>query len=260
MRLGERILAFFVFIRGGKSVISGDIMNHEKFAKTFGTPGQSPRVLGPLRVFWPLAPICLIAGWLLHAALPFPKLSTSAAGIFLILLAGAFALFTAWSAKRLRSFIKGAEGEETVARALSFLPSSCTVFNDVQFAAGVSFDHIVVAPAGVFVVETKNWSGEITFQSGQVLCNGRAPSRPPLAQVKEAAAALEEFLSSANCAAPVRPVICFVGNGVGDDNIGGVRICNETTLAGVFENTLEEPLPAGTLGMIAGELVRCMEK
>lgn len=237
--------------------------NTERFAKIYGSPGQGPRTLGPLRVFWPLIPICLTAGWLLHAALPVPHLSTSSAGVLFILLAVLFIVFTGWSAQRLRSFFKGAEGEETVARILSFLPANHTVFNDLQLdPGGPAFDHIVVAPAGIFVIETKNWSGEITFQNGQVLCNGRAPSRPPLKQVKEEAAALLDHLSAAGCpAAPVYPVICFVGNRPQDGlaNVGGVRICTETDLRTLFENTLETPVPAGTLGMIASELVRCVE-
>lgn len=242
-------------------------MNTEKptdrFAKVYGSPGQGPRTLGPLRVFWPLMPICLAAGWLLHAALPVPHLSTSQAGLLFVLLALALAAFTGWSAQRLRSFMKGADGEETVARILSFLPAGHTVFNDLQLdPGGPSFDHIVVAPAGIFVIETKNWSGEITFQNGQVLCNGKTPSRPPLKQVKEEAAALVDHLTAAGCPeAPVYPVVCFVGNALqgGLANIGGVRICTEADLRSLFENTLETPLPAGTLGMIASELVRCID-
>jgi hypothetical protein len=242
-------------------------MSNEKtssrFAKVYGSPGQGPRTLGPVRVFWPLIPICFAAGWLLHAALPVPHLSTSQAGVLFVLLAATLAAFTVWSARRLHSFLKGAEGEETVARILSFLPASHTVFNDLQLdRGGPAFDHIVVAPAGLFVIETKNWNGEITFQNGQVLCNGRIPSRPPLKQVREEAAALAAHLAAAGCPeAPVYPVICFVGNPPqgGLANVGGVRICTETDLRGLFENTLETPLPAGTLGMIASELSRCVE-
>jgi hypothetical protein len=234
-----------------------------RFAKVYGSPGQGPRTLGPLRVFWPLAPICLAAGWVLHAALPVPKISTSQAGLLFILLAVVLALFTMWSAGRLRSFLKGAEGEEAVARILSFLPAGHTVFNDLELdAGGPAFDHIVVAPAGILVIETKTWSGTITFENGQTLCNGRLPSRPPLKQVKEEAAALLDHLSAAGCPeAPVYPVVCFVGNRPqgGLSNIGGVRICTETDLRELFENSLETPLPAGTLGMIASELVRCAE-
>ncbi len=242
-------------------------MNNEKttdrFAKVYGSPGQGPRTLGPLRVFWPLIPICIAAGWLLHAAMPVPQISTSQAGVLFVLLSAALALFTVWSARRLRSFLKGAEGEETVARILSFLPANHTVFNDLQFdPGGPAFDHIVVAPTGIFVIETKNWSGEITFQNGQVLCNGRAPNRPPLKQVKEEASALLDHLSAAGCPeVPVHPVICFVGNPPqgGLANIGGVRICTEIDLRDLFENMLETPLPAGTLGMIRSEIARCIE-
>ncbi len=242
-------------------------MNSEKctsrFAKVYGSPGQGPRTLGPLRVFWPLIPICLAAGWLLHAAVPVPHLSTSQAGILFVLLAVTLAVFIGWSARRLRSFLKGAEGEETVARILSFLPANHTIFNDLQLdPGGPAFDHIVVSPSGIFVIETKNWQGGITFQNGQVLCNGHAPSRPPLKQVKEEAAALLDHLAAAGCpVAPVYPVICFVGNRPQDSlaNVGGVRICTETDLHALFENTLETPLPAGTLGMIASELARCVE-
>lgn len=235
-----------------------------RFAKTYGSPGQGPRLTGPLRVFWPLAPVCFAAGWLLHAAAPFPRLSTSQAGFLFILLAAALALFTAWSTSRLRSFLKGAEGEEAVARVLSFLPAGHTVFNDLQpDAGGPSFDHIVVAPAGVFVIETKNWSGDITFENGQVLCNGRLPDRPPLRQVKDAAAALVRHLSAAGCPdAPVYPVLCFAGDAPRSDlaNISGVRICTLNTLPALFDNILDTPVPAGTLGMIAGELARCLEQ
>jgi hypothetical protein len=242
-------------------------MNNEKttdrFARVYGSPGQGPRTLGPLRVFWPLLPICLTAGWLLHAALPVPNLSTSQAGVLFVVLAFALAAFTGWSAKRLRSFLKGAEGEETVARTLSFLPANHTVFNDLQLdPGGPAFDHIVIAPAGLFVIETKNWSGEITFQNGQVLCNGQIASRSPLKQVKEEAAALSLHLASAGCPeAPIYPVICFVDNPPqgGLANIGGVRICTETDLRALFENTLETPLPAGSLRMIASELIRCID-
>src|SRR6056297_3655399 len=88
------------------------------FATVYGSPGQSPRTLGPLRVFWPLAPVCFAAGWLLRAALPFPALTTAQAGFLLLALAIVLATFTVWSTRRLRSFLVGAEGEEKVARIL----------------------------------------------------------------------------------------------------------------------------------------------
>ena len=237
--------------------------NHSRFATVYGSPGQTPRTLGPLRVFWPLAPICLVAGYLLRAALPVPNLSAAQAGFLLLGLAVILALFIGWSARRLRSFLKGAEGEEKVARVLSFLPANHTVFNDLPLEdQGADFDHVVVAPAGLFVIETKTWSGHITFENGQVLCNGQVPSRSPLKQVKESTAHLVEHLNSAHCPkVPVYPVLCFVDNSLCDGitNIGGVRICTDANLTELFENSLETPLEAGTLAMISGELTRCSE-
>lgn len=242
-------------------------MNSEKqagrFARVYGSPGQGPRSLGPLRVFWPLAPICFAAGWLLHAALPFPRPTTSQAGFLFILLAILLAAFITWSARRLQSFLKGAAGEEAVARTLSFLPAGHTVFNDLQLdPSGPSFDHIVVAPAGIFVIETKNWSGTITVENGRVFRNGQTPSRPPLKQVKEEAAALLTHLTDAGCPdVPILPVLCFADSAPEDApvNIGGVRICSAAELPGLFENTLETPLPAGTLNIISSELARFTE-
>jgi hypothetical protein len=221
--------------------------------------------MGPLRAFWPLFPICLAAGWLLRAALPSaPPLSSSHAGLLFLLLAGVLAGFMSWSARRLRNFIKGAEGEETVARILSFLPQGHTVFNDLQLSdGGPAFDHIVVAPTGVYVIETKNWSGEITFEKGRVLCNGKLPSRPPIKQVKEAAAALIDYLTEVHCPeVPVHPVLCFVNNSLKDGpaNIGGVRICSDAGLTGLFENTLETPVPGGTLSLVTSELIHSIEE
>lgn len=235
-----------------------------RFAAVYGTPGQGPRTLGPLRVFWPLAPFCLTAGWLLRAALPAPQLSTTQAGFLLIILAVLLTVFTAWSARRLQSFIKGAEGEEQVARLLSFLPASYSIFNDFQLdGSGPAFDHIIVGPTGVFVVETKNWNGEISFQNGQVLCNGKTPSRPPIKQVKEAAAALLDHLSEVQCPeVPVQPVLCFVNNQLAEGvaNIGGVQICTDSTLYQLFENTLATPPEGGSLALIAEELKHCIEE
>lgn len=232
------------------------------FATVYGSPGQGPRTLGPLRVFWPLAPVCFAAGWLMRAALPFPALSTTQAGLLLLVLAIVLAMFTVWSTRRLRSFLKGAEGEEKVARVLSFLPSGHTVFNDLYLDdTASSFDHIVVGPSGVFVIETKNWNGEITFENGQVLYNGKRPGRPPIKQVKEAVADLLLHLEAAQCPeVPVVPVLCFVNNRPrgGLTNIGGVRICTDIDLPGLFENALENPIGSGACSMVADELARCI--
>jgi hypothetical protein len=66
---------------------------------------------------------------------------------------------------------QGAGGEGTVSGALSWwLSKTYNVFDDVVLEVRpgefIQLDHIVICPAGVFVLETKTWSGSI-------ICNHR---------------------------------------------------------------------------------------
>ena len=60
---------------------------------------------------------------------------------------------------------KGIAGERAVAEILSRLPYEYRVFNNVllnnPFGGTAQIDHIVVSPSGVFVIETKNFSGKV---------------------------------------------------------------------------------------------------
>lgn len=66
-----------------------------------------------------------------------------------------------------KAFRKGADGEELTADALSSLPETYSVFHDLTHPSiRGNIDHLVVGPTGVFVLETKNWTGMVTL-SGQ---------------------------------------------------------------------------------------------
>lgn len=59
---------------------------------------------------------------------------------------------------------KGKIGELTVARILSRLSPEYKVYNDIiipSFNGTSQIDHIVISPYGIFVIETKNYSGKI---------------------------------------------------------------------------------------------------
>ena len=88
-------------------------------------------------------------------------MSGSSAPIILILVFAAVIFL-----KRSKSAsIKGKIGEMAVARELSRLPSDlCFVFNDVLIpteSGTTQIDHVVVAPQGIFVIETKNYKGAV---------------------------------------------------------------------------------------------------
>jgi restriction system protein len=116
--------------------------------------------------------------------------------------------------------VRGAKGESRVSRRLNlFLPSgSYEIFNDVTLPTARSstqIDHIVVSPFGVFVIETKNYSGWI-FGSAkskhwtQVLYKKKYRLFNPLWQNAHHVKAVKRFL-----ALPDRyifSVVVFVGS------------------------------------------------
>lgn len=234
-----------------------------RFARVYGSPGEAPRVLGLLRAFWPLLVICFVTGYLLRALLPLPSLGLSQIGVLFFLVAVATAILLAWGDRRLGNFLKGAKGEEWVAHELSFLGSEYTVFNGLRLGGGKqNFDHIIVAPAGVFVVETKNWKGSVEFHDGKLYTGGKEPSRPPLKQVKAATAELVSYIDDAGCGdIPVHSVLCFLGTKLPEDimNVNGVVVCTGTRLVDVLQETFDEPISLGLREQVVSELRKVIE-
>jgi len=234
-----------------------------RFARVYGSPGEAPRVLGLLRAFWPLLLICLATGYLVRALLPAPELSLSQVGIFFFLVAVAAAILLAWGDRRLGNFLKGAKGEEWVAHELAFLGSEYAVFNGLRFGGGKqNFDHIIVAPAGVFVVETKNWKGSVEFHDGKLYTGGKEPSRPPLKQVKAAAAELVSYLDDSGCGdLPVHSVLCFLETELPEEimNVNGVVVCSGPRLVDVLQETFDQPIPVSMREQVVSELRKVIE-
>ncbi len=231
-----------------------------RFARVYGSPGEAPRVLGLLRAFWPLLLICLATGYLLRALFPEPVLSLTHVGILFLLVAVAAFVLLLWGDRRLGNFLKGAKGEEWVAHELAFLSSDYTVFNGLRLGGGKqNFDHIIVGPAGIFVVETKSWKGSVEFCDGKLYAGGREPSRPPLKQVKAATAELVSFVDDAGCGdIPVHSILCFLGTKLPEDlmNVNGVVVCSGTRLVEVLQETFDEPISDSLREHVVSELCK----
>jgi hypothetical protein len=74
--------------------------------------------------------------------------------------------------KRAGDSAQGAQGESIVGRKLSELPDDFVIFHDLAFLSEDgpepwNIDHVVVGPTGVFVVETKSFSGEEVKPAGR---------------------------------------------------------------------------------------------
>lgn len=153
--------------------------------------------------------------WRYLAKLPLsPLITTAGAGIAIAI--------AAWRLIRLlpklRALRLGIEGEKVVGQYLERLRASgYDVFHDVV-APNFNLDHVLIGPAGVFVVETKTWSkpshGEarIWFDGDQLRAGSLLPDRDPVAQALAQAKWLEnELQQSTGRELPVLPVVLFPG-------------------------------------------------
>tara|TARA_B100001769_G_scaffold266799_1_gene253480 strand:- start:195 stop:932 length:738 start_codon:yes stop_codon:yes gene_type:complete len=216
------------------------------FAKVYGSAGEAPKIIGLLKAFWPLLFLSLIFGYMLRVILPFPYISFSFIGIFLVLISlmGIFLLVK--GNRKLENYLKGAKGEEWVASQLAFLNSDHVVFNGMRLNKGKNnFDHIVLGPSCIFIIETKNWSGEITFSERHATIDGKSIKYSPLNQVKEQSHELISFLNENKCNdIPVKPVLCFIESKLKDpvSNINGVIVCSGNALIDVITDQLMDPI------------------
>lgn len=108
----------------------------------------------------------------------------------------------------------GAKAELTAIEQLSLLPDTCTVYNDVHLCAGqymsyngealrsAQLDHVVLTPAGVFVVETKHWSRQFV---------GQGAFHDPFDQISRASHLCRTLLGEFG-SPPVRSVIAYMGS------------------------------------------------
>ena len=69
---------------------------------------------------------------------------------------------------------KGAQCESRTASALSQLGPEWTAWHDLRWPGRryANIDHLVVGPGGIFVIDSKNWSGDISVRDGVLRQNG----------------------------------------------------------------------------------------
>ena len=108
------------------------------------------------------------------------------------------------------AYERGALGEERTARALAALPEQdWRVFHDVHWPGRryANVDHVVVGPGGVFVIDSKAWTGDVAVVDGVLRQNGHRRERHVLGAV-DAAMAVAGLVPGLEPTA-VKPVLCF---------------------------------------------------
>lgn len=118
-----------------------------------------------------------------------------------------------------RIYNGGWEGEKQVTKLLNDkLSDDYILINDLCLDNGEGdIDHLVLGPRGIFVLETKNWSGQIT-------CDGDEWQRPgkrnfkssPSRQVKRNAAKIKRVIDSSQAFRPlgiwIEGIVVFTNN------------------------------------------------
>ncbi len=98
-----------------------------------------------------------------------------------------------------RVYSGGWAGEKQVTKLLcSKLNDDYFLLNDMHFrGGGGDIDHVVLGPNGVFVLETKNWSGETTCRGDEWRRTGKPNFKgSPSMQVKRNVAKIKRIIDS----------------------------------------------------------------
>lgn len=108
---------------------------------------------------------------------------------------------------------KGLEGEQKVASELSYLSDEFLLLNDVMLPGGRgNIDHILIGPTGVFVLETKNYSGKYVCYGDRWYFQGvrqKYDVSSVSVQAKNNADTLGSLLHGSGFTVDVNPVIVF---------------------------------------------------
>jgi hypothetical protein len=111
-----------------------------------------------------------------------------------------------------RPWYKGALGEIAVGRILAGLGPEWLVLHAVPVGSGWSdIDHVLVGPAGVFTLNTKNHTGQSVWVAGQTLMVSGTKQRHLYNSAHEAARAAKLLGTATGLAVHVTGVLVIVG-------------------------------------------------
>jgi hypothetical protein len=125
-----------------------------------------------------------------------------------------------------RNWQRGARGERRTARQLNRLTRhGWVVFHDLAVpGSGANADHLAIGPAGVFLVDSKNWRGRLAFAPDGTLWHGSYPLTVTLATIGFEAQKIVDALAVPGLA--VEPLLVVHGSTIpwGEQYLGGVAV------------------------------------
>ena len=253
----------------------------KQFAKTYGVPAgncKNSRRLLFMKGFTPIliyfTASCILAGMMLTNALTacfpsFPKLFGILSYFLIILLAcGAYLLnkLLKKSESDMDAYDIGIEGENAVATELTFLPPDYIVFHSVNIPDYKGdFDHIVLGPNGIIIIETKKWKTTIGFKDGKLDYDRANYPKDPIEQLKNQAISLKTYLEKSAGLERlwIQGVLCFVDQkleGVPQGQIDTCYVTNEKKLYDRIERYNLHRISEKDMGLIEGKLSELCRK
>ncbi|WP_206065021.1 nuclease-related domain-containing protein [Nocardioides sp. JQ2195] len=124
---------------------------------------------------------------------------------------------------------RGADGEQATAEALEPLVAhGWVVRHDLAWPGRprANIDHVLIGPGGVFVIDTKNWSGEVDVRS-QVLRQNGSARQGAVTSVAEAADAVSAAIGGVTATG----VLCFTGDRPRGEWVQDVLVCSTSGIA-----------------------------
>ncbi len=154
-----------------------------------------------------------------------------------------------------RVWDEAAQGEAATATVLAGLPAGWTALHDLKWQGRQydNIDHIVVGPPGIFVIDSRVWSGPVSVSRGVLRHSGH--DRTSSLRAAVAAAAAVSAMSSAARFDHVHGVLCLVGKDVPAEWVGGVLVCSASELVEEL-TSYAEVLPGGVAVVVASEVRR----
>lgn len=152
-----------------------------------------------------------------------------------------------------RAWAAGAEGERLVGQALTPLEAEGWVLlHDVRWPgrARANLDHVAIGPGGTVVVDSKNWSGDVTVRGG-VLRVGSWRKDRDLDAVASAAGAVAALLPP-DRRSQVRGALCLVRQDVAaHGSASGVAIVGRGSLVETLRSLPPVLSPADVADTVA---------
>lgn len=152
---------------------------------------------------------------------------------------------------------RGANGEVAVASALTELEASgWTVLHDLAWPRRryANIDHVAIGNGCVFVIDAKNWTGDVATTGGVLRQNGRSRAKEVAAAAgaARAVACLIPGLSAES----VRPILCLVRDDWFSERFGEVLVCSSHNLVTQLRGQppASEPLSPGLIAELSSAL------